>query len=132
MKTLFLALVSVQALHSLEEYVFQLWTTFPPATFLTGLISSDHEVGFLVINIGIVLFGFACYVWPIRSGWASAVPLAWVWVVLGLINGIGHPVWAAVQRGYTPGLLTAFVLLPLSVLLARSLTASDESHLVTT
>ena len=132
LKTHFLALVSVQALHSLEEYVFQLWTSFPPATFLTGLVSSNLEVGFLVINVSLVLFGLACYWWPIRKGWSSAVALAWLWVVIEAINGIGHPVWAVLQRGYTPGLLTALILLPLSLLLARRLMAPDERNVETT
>lgn len=126
LKTLFLALVSGQALHSLEEYVFEIWTSFPPAIFLTGLVSSNLEVGFLVINISLVVFGFACYFWPIRRGWPSAVAFAWLWVVIELINGIGHPVWAAVQRAYTPGLVTALILLPISLLLARRLIGSDE------
>ena len=32
----FAALVAVQALHSVEEYVGRLWAVFPPAAFITG------------------------------------------------------------------------------------------------
>lgn len=131
-KTLFLALVSVQAFHSLEEYVFELWTSFPPATFLTGLVSSNLEVGFLVINISLVVFGFVCYWWPIRRGWPSAVAVAWLWVTIELINGVGHPVWAAVQRDYTPGLVTSLLLLPLSLLLARRLASPKGRRIAAT
>ena len=118
---LFAILIVVQAFHSLEEYLFRLWEDFPPAQYLSGLVSSDLELGFIVINASIVILGVICYVWPIRSDWSTARPIAWFWVVLALINGIGHPVWSVIQGGYTPGLLTSLLLLPLSVLLARAL-----------
>ena len=69
-------LVLAQAAHSMEEYVGQLWESFPPARFLTGLISQDLERGFIVINVSLVAFGLWCFLWPVRRGWLSAVPLA--------------------------------------------------------
>lgn len=126
-RNIFLALVAVQALHSVEEHVFELWAVFPPARFLTGLISQDLEFGFLVINIGLFAFGLACYWWPVRRGWSSAVGLAWLWVGIEAINGIGHPAWAVLQRGYTPGLVTSLALGPLAVLLARQLMHGNGS-----
>lgn len=117
----FLALVVAQAAHSIEEYAGRLWEVFPPAAFLTGLISSNHEIGFLVANIGLALFGIWAFLWPVRGRWPSAVPLMWVWITIELINGIGHPAWAIVQRSYTPGLITAPVLLVLALLLLKEL-----------
>ncbi len=114
----FLALIGVQALHSLEEYVFRLWETFPPAQFLTGLISADLERGFIAINLALVALGICCYWWPVRRRWTSATPIAWLWVALELVNGIGHPAWSVMQGGYTPGLVTSLILLPLALLLA--------------
>lgn len=118
---LFSALVLVQAAHSVEEYVGRLWESFPPATFLTGLISSDREAGFIVINGALIAFGVWCILWPVRLDWRSARSLAWFWVVLQAINGIGHPVWSLRQGGYTPGVITAPVLLVLALLLAAQL-----------
>lgn len=118
---LFAALITVQAFHSLEEYSFQLWESFPPARFLSSLISSDLEAGFLVINVSVVIAGVCCYVWPIRLGWPSANFILWFWVALELANGVGHPVWSLSQGGYTPGLLTSLLLLPLAIVLAISL-----------
>jgi hypothetical protein len=115
------ALVVAQAAHSVEEYVGRLWESFPPARFLSGLISQDLERGFLVINVSLVAFGLWCFLWPARRGWPSSMPLAWVWVVVELINGIGHPLWTLRQSGYTPGVATAPVLLVLSVYLALQL-----------
>ena len=119
----FLALVCVQALHSAEEYVFRLWETFPPARMVSGLISGDLERGFVTFNLLLVAFGFWCWLIPVRRGWAAAVPLAWLWVAIELVNGIGHPAWSLLRGGYTPGVATALVLLPLALLVASRLVA---------
>jgi len=110
----------------MEEYVFRLWESFPPARFLTGLVSSDHAIGFLVLNVSLVLLGLACWWWPVRRGWAAAVPIASAWVVIELINGVGHPAWSLLQGGYTPGVLTAVALVPIALLLVRRL--ADEGR----
>ena len=115
------ALVLAQAAHSIEEYVGRLWKSFPPARFLAGLVSPDFERGFIVINVCLVAFGLWCLIWPVRRGWTVAVPLAWFWIVIETINGIGHPVWSLRNGGYTPGLITAPVLLFLALYLAREL-----------
>lgn len=120
-RSTFLALVVVQALHSMEEYVFRLYEVFPPARFISGLASPDLATGFLIVNVSIVSFGAFCYWWPVRKGWPIAVPFAWGWVAVETINGIGHPAWSVIQGGYTPGLATSLLLLPLALLLARSL-----------
>ena len=119
----FLALVSVQALHSAEEYLGRLWEVFPPARTVSGLISGDLERGFVIFNLALVAFGFWCWLFPVRRGWAMAVPLAWLWVAIELVNGIGHPAWSLLRGGYTPGLATAVILLPLALLVARRLVA---------
>ncbi len=120
-KNTFLALIVVQMLHSLEEWAFELFETFPPARFVSGLVSADLERGFVAINLAVVALGICCYWWPVRCGWASAASIAWIWVAVELVNGFGHPAWSVMQRGYTPGLVTSLVLLPLAVLLAGRL-----------
>jgi hypothetical protein len=115
------ALVVAQTAHSIEEYFGRLWDSFPPARFLTGLISSDRELGFLVINVGLLAFGVWCLLWPIRRNWLSASVFAWLWVVVEIINGIGHPAWSLWRGGYTPGVLTAPILLVLSIYLGYQL-----------
>jgi hypothetical protein len=117
----FAALVVTQAAHSTEEYFGRLWESFPPATFLTGLISQDHELGFLVVNVALVLFGVWCALWPVWKNWPSAQALGWFWVFIETINGIGHPAWSLSQGAYTPGVLTAPILLVLALSLAFQL-----------
>ena len=127
-QTAFGALVLVQAAHSVEEYVGRLWESFPPARVLTRLVSQDLELGFLVINVSLVAFGFWCFLWPVRRGWPSAVPLAWAWVAIEIINGVGHPIWTLQQRSYTPGVATAPLLLVLALYVGAQLARGiDES-----
>jgi hypothetical protein len=120
-KATFGALVLAQAAHSIEEYVGRLWESFPPARFLSGLISADRELGFLIMNIALVAFGIWCFLWPVRRNWPSATALMWFWIVIETINGIAHPIWTLRQGGYTPGVLTAPILLVLALSLAFQL-----------
>jgi hypothetical protein len=121
LQTAFGALVLAQTAHSIEEYAGKLWESFLPARWLTGLVSADRETGFLVINVLLVGFGFWCVLWPFRRGWPSAVTIGWAWVVVEILNGIVHPSWSLLQRGYTPGAATAPLLLILAINLARQL-----------
>jgi len=115
------ALVVAQTAHSIEEYVGRFWESFPPATFLTGLVSPDREFAFILLTCALLAFGLWCLVWPVRRGWRSATPLVWFWVVLEAINGVVHPAWSLRQGGYTPGVFTAPVLLVLAVYLGFQL-----------
>lgn len=124
-RTVFGGLIVAQAAHSIEEYLGRLWESFPPARFLTGMVSADRERGFIVINIALVAFGVWCFLWPVRRNWQSAEGFVWFWIVLETINGVGHPLWSMRQGGYTPGVLTAPVLLVLAVYLAFELGRRD-------
>jgi len=122
-------LILVQAAHSIEECLGRLWESHPLARFVAGLVSTDHERGFVILNVLLVAFGAWCYFWPVRRHWRIAVSLAWFWAVIEIINGIGHPLWSLMERGYTPGLATAPVLFILAVILASQLRrrASDST-----
>ena len=118
-------LVLAQAAHSVEEYVGRLWESFPPARMLTGLISENREQAFIALNVVLVAFGFWCFAWPVLRRWPSAARLMWIWVVVELINGIGHPLWAFRVGGYAPGAATAPVLLVLALWVATELVRRD-------
>ena len=120
-KIIFLLLVLVQGLHSVEEYFGQLWNVFPPAKFVTGLISENPETGFLIINIGFFIFGIWCWFFPVLRNYNYARGLIWFGIVIEMINGIGHPLWALYEREYVPGVVTALILLILSIYLLRHL-----------
>ena len=120
-KAAFGALVIAQAAHSTEEYLGRLWESFPPARIVSGLVSDNLERGFVVANVMLVAFGFWSWVGPVRREWPSAAPLAWTWVALEVVNGIGHPLWAIRHGGYAPGVATAPLLLAVAVYLAWQL-----------
>lgn len=115
------ALVLAQAAHSTEEYLGRLWESFPPARFVSGLVSDNLERGFVAANVVLVAVGFWCWMGPVRREWPSAAPLAWTWVALEVVNGTGHVLWAIWQGGYAPGVATAPLLLALALYLARQL-----------
>ena len=117
----FLGLVITQAVHSIEEYAGRLWDRFPPARFVSGMVSFDLRYGFLILNVLLVAFGAWCFLWPVRKRWRTASGFLWLWVIIETINGLGHSLWALSQRHYTPGLLTAPFLLLLALLLGRRL-----------
>lgn len=125
----FLVLVLVQGLHSIEEYVGKLWETFPPARVLCSMVSDNLVTGFLIINIGLFVFGLWCWLFPLRKNYFYAQFLIWFWIVLELVNGIGHPIWTIMQKAYTPGMLTAPIILVISIILFRKLlNETNEQH----
>jgi hypothetical protein len=120
----FLALVLAQAAHSVEEYYTRLYDVLGPARYVSGLISADRRVGFVILNVSLVVFGLWCYLAPVRRGATSAVGLAWSWVVLETLNGLAHVLWAVWAGGYRPGLITAPLLLVAAWVLEWQLTRS--------
>lgn len=121
--TTFGLLILTQAAHSIEEYAGRLWESFPPARFVSGLVSDDLRFGFLLANVALVTFGVWCYLWPVSQRWRSARAFALGWALVELINGVGHPLWSLRQGGYTPGVATALLLGPLAVALLVQLRA---------
>ena len=120
----FLLLILAQTAHSVEEYVTKLYDVFAPARFVSGLISHDHQLGFLILNAVLVGFGLWCWAVPVRSGWPAARGLAWFWTILELLNGLNHSVLALRQGGYFSGVITA----PLLLLFASWLTVLQMTH----
>ena len=120
-KIVFLILVLLQGLHSFEEYIGKLWEVFPPAEFLTSLFSKDHQTGFLIANIGIFVIGILCWLLLYSKFESFAHILIWIFIVIEIINGIGHPAWSIYQKSYTPGVFTAPLLLVTALYLVRYL-----------
>lgn len=117
-RTTFGLLIAAQAAHSIEEYLGRLWEVFPPAAFLTGLLSSNREAAFIGLNVGLVAVGLWCFLWPVSRGWSSAPRFIAIWTIIEIINGLGHPLWSLLQSRYTPGVATAPILLLLALTLA--------------
>jgi hypothetical protein len=110
-RLVFLCLILAQGAHSIEEYATRLYLVFPPARFVSSLVSHDLAVGFLFVNAALAAFGLWCWAVPIRSSWPVARGLVWFWILLELGNGIGHLFLALWHGGYFPGVATAPLLL---------------------
>jgi hypothetical protein len=120
----FLTLVCVQAVHSVEEYRNRLFDVLAPARAVSGLISPDRRVGFVIFNAALVAFGLWCWLVPIRRGRPSARGLAWAWAILEAANGTVHVAWALSAGSYRPGLYTAPLLIGAALWMAVPLQAS--------
>jgi hypothetical protein len=116
-----LLLVITQALHSVEEYFGRLWDVFPPARMLSALVSDDLKTGFVIINVELFVFGLWCGLFVVRKDYAFAPALIWFWIIIEIINGIGHPFWALRERSYVPGVATAPFLLIFAIYLIGQL-----------
>ena len=117
----FIALLGVQAGHSVEEYLGRMYELFPPARLVSGLVSHDLRLGFVIANVALLTIFLWCFIWPIRRRWRSAVTIGWFWVTIELVNGVVHPLWSLRELSYTPGVATAPMLFVLALYLARQL-----------
>ena len=117
-RTAFGLLIAAQAAHSIEEYLGRLWEVFPPAAFVSGLVSANPEAGFIALNIALVAFGLWCFLVPVSRAWPSASVFISIWTAIEIMNGLGHPLWSLLQGHYTPGVATAPLLLLLAINLA--------------
>jgi hypothetical protein len=117
----FLLLVAAQAAHSVEEIVFRLYEVFPPARWVSGLVSDDLRRGFILANAALVLFGLVCHVVWVRRPGPAGPRAAWGWLIVETANGTVHLLLAAARGGYFPGAATAPLLLAASAWLASGL-----------
>jgi hypothetical protein len=117
----FLALILAQATHSVEEYVFRLYDLLAPARYVSSLFGIDRQIGFVIVNCALVLFGLWCWAARIRHGRQGWRALAWFWALLEIANGCAHLTLAGLAGGYFPGLATAPLLIGLGALLVLRL-----------
>jgi len=129
-RSAFLALVLVQAAHSIEEYVSGLHEVFAPARFVSGLVGGDADLGFIILNAAVLAFGAWCYFARVRPGHASAAAWMRPWVLVELVNGAVHSTMVVVRGGYFPGAVTAPILFALALFLAARLLRSDKRRAV--
>jgi hypothetical protein len=125
-RTAFPVLIAVQAVHSVEEYVFRLYDVLPPARYVADSFGVARPLGFAVANIALVGFGLWCWLARVGPGRGAARALAWFWALLELANGFGHIGLAIAAGGYFPGLATAPLLIAAAAWLAFSLRSGDS------
>lgn len=125
----FLVLIVLQALHSIEEFIFKFYEVFPPMVLLYRNAPHLARPAFIMFNALLVLVGLTClfrWVWPARRGARTVV---WAWIGGEAINALAHLVWAILIRGYNPGLMTGLGFVPVVVYLSYLL-RRPPSHAV--
>ena len=100
--TMLLIATSVQAVHFVEEAARGFHVAFP-AVF--GQAPVPFAV-FLLFNLTWLVIWFAS-VPGVSSGRTAALFAAWFLALAGMLNGVAHPLLAAVVGGYFPGLATS-------------------------
>jgi len=118
---LFIVLLALQTLHAAEEYATGFHERFP-AVF--GLAPWPAAF-FLALNLSLLL------VWAVAgpglaAGHRPAFLPVWFLALLGVANGVAHPLLALSARGYFPGLLTSPLVGIAGVLLWRRLMTITE------
>jgi hypothetical protein len=116
----FFWLITIQLIHALEEYAFELWVVFAPTRFFSTLVSENPELGYIMINAGIVAFGYWCYFVVIARGRSWSIFFIPFWLFFAIGNGLGHLTYSALLGHYIPGLYTAPFLLIAAFVLWRS------------
>ena len=127
----FLLLMVSQFLHSIEEVHFGLWEVFAPARFISGLINSNLELGFIIANVLIVCVGFVCALFLFRYENIVGKLVIGFWIILETVNFSVHTFMAIKTWGYFPGIYTAPLLLFFSGLLLIVSTKHASQHGIT-
>lgn len=110
MQAMFAALLFSQAIHSFEEWYFQLWAVYSPARVLSEFFGPALSLNFALLNVVFVtLMCASVVVFVRRPGELRWLP--WLWVGIELINGTNHIFQALMSGSYFPGVYTAPMLL---------------------
>lgn len=117
LKTTFLLLIVLQALHSTEEFIFKLYEAFPPMRLLYASVPRLAPVGFIIFNSLLITAGLLCFYWWVRPGGRAAYTVVWIWTVVEILNAMAHGIWAIIARGYVPGLVTGLGFVPVTAYL---------------
>lgn len=114
----FMALIALQGLHSVEEFIFRLWEVFPPMALLYRDSPELARPAFVAFNALLFAAGLFClwrWVWP---GVGPARAAVWIWVAGEGFNAAAHAGWAMVTQRYNPGLATGLLIAPVVAYLA--------------
>jgi len=114
---------AIQCGHFAEE-----WATDFPARFpaLFGLEPMPLSF-FVVFNLTWIAFWIAS-VPLLRAARKPAFFAAWFLAIAGMLNGVAHPVMAAVSGGYFPGLISSPFIGLAGIYLWRRLDGATSSH----
>ncbi len=114
-KTAFLAMISLQTVHSIEEFIFKIYEVSPQMQLVFQHAPDLAKPAFVASNLLLNLFGFICFFYWVRPARQAARRIIWLWVGIQLATVAGHFIWAMKARGYHPGLVTLPLFVPLII-----------------
>ena len=121
-RTGFLVLLDFQFLHFVEQSATRFVKEFPWARNVEQALPGAIVPLFIVLNVGLIAIGLACYLLWVRPGLPAARTVLLVWIGIESAIAIAAFAWAASVGGhYVSGLITAFLLLGACLLLAAQL-----------
>ncbi|MGH9882387.1 MAG: HXXEE domain-containing protein [Pyrinomonadaceae bacterium] len=107
----------MQAIHSVEEFIFRFYERFPPMRFFYRDAPHLAKPAFAVSNALLVLIALFCFYYWVQPAKKSARAVVWIWIVIESANVVAHFVWAIFIGGYNPGLVTAILFVPVLIYL---------------
>lgn len=100
-----LAMIVLQFVHAVEEFVFEFWNVFPPMRAVYGGAPGLGSAVFVSFHALLILFGLWCVVQVRRGGLKARQAIA-AWIVIQGTTLVVHAIWFVVDPGYQPGLAT--------------------------
>ena len=108
-------LVILQAIHSVEEFIFRLYERFPPMRFVYQNAPHLAKPAFAISNALLISIGLICFFYWVQPARKGATAVVWIWIIIESLNVFAHIVWAALIGGYNPGLVTALLFVPVLI-----------------
>jgi Protein of unknown function with HXXEE motif len=129
-KTAFLAMIVLQTVHSIEEFLFKIYEVSPQMRLAFQHAPDLAKPAFIASNLLLNLFGFICFFYWVRPAKPAARRVVWIWVGIQFVTVAGHFIWAMKVSGYHPGLVTVPLFVPLIIyavyLLRRDLRRTNQ------
>jgi hypothetical protein len=108
----FVTMIAVQAVHAVEEFVFEFWNVFPPMRAVYGGTPGLGECVFIAFHAMIIGMGVWCYRRWVRGGGKNAMTVVRAGMAVQSITVLLHAAWFLTAPGYQPGLATTPLFLP--------------------
>ncbi|MCI0451756.1 MAG: HXXEE domain-containing protein [Candidatus Latescibacteria bacterium] len=102
---LLLAMIALQLVHAVEEFVLEFWNAFPPMRAVYGGVPGLGPRVFVLFHSLLILFGLWCYR-EMRRGRIPPRAAIGAWILIQGVTLFVHVAWFVVDSSYQPGLAT--------------------------
>ncbi len=120
----FLVMIVVQAVHAIEEFLFDFWNVFPPMRAVYGGVPRLGERVFIAFHALLIGIGLWSYRRWVRGGGASARTVMRWGILVQSFTVLLHAAWFLAGLRYQPGLATTPLFVPAIALAIAALKRS--------